>query len=83
MAATPLRKITHKGEIEVQDESYQDLNIRIDESTKDYGMDDKLVSGDSNELASSNAASVRLYQIISRYISQTSALIFPHLQYLL
>lgn len=34
-----LRKITHKGEIEVEEETYKDLDTRLEESTKDYEMD--------------------------------------------
>lgn len=39
MAVTPLRKITHKGEVEVQEETYQDLDTNLTENTKDYNMD--------------------------------------------
>lgn len=40
MKAT-LRKMTHKGEIEVEEETYKDMDTRLDEPSKDYTMDYK------------------------------------------
>lgn len=41
MAAVPLRKITHKGEVEVREESYHDLQYTklTENPDKDYSMD--------------------------------------------
>jgi len=41
-AANPvLRKMTHKGEVEVVQETFPDLNIKLEEGLKNYDMDSK------------------------------------------
>ena len=63
MAVTPLRKITHKGEIEVQEETYQDLDTKLTEQTKEYDMDKREVAvtaGDHRAQTTAAAPSVRL-----------------------
>ena len=55
-----LRKITHKGEIEVEEETYKDMDTKLEETIKDYDM-----SSDSKSTSySHNASSVSSFNLL-------------------